>query len=194
MAWVASQDRSMSFDEFYQKYYNHAFKIAWITTGERQSAEDAVQQAFLELFDKYRNGLRLEDAARLISRVVTFRAIDQQRTKGRQPVPLDPIALINLVDNQISDDDLYDGSLEREELASLMRGWIDGLCPKHKQVIMMSYYDGMTDNEIAAALASPIGSIKTWLHRSKRNLRKKIIEDKKSSEYIGEREKNAGTR
>lgn len=46
--------------------------------------------------------------------------------------------------------------------------------PQHRQVILLKFFKDMTIPEIAASLDRPDGTIKSWLYRSLRSLRKKL--------------------
>ena len=47
--------------------------------------------------------------------------------------------------------------LDREELLAAL----DRLPPAQKQVIMMAYFQGLTQSEISAELSTPLGTVKT---------------------------------
>jgi RNA polymerase sigma factor (sigma-70 family) len=44
----------------------------------------------------------------------------------------------------------------------------------YRQVISMYYWDGFSYEEIAEIMERPIGTIRTWLHRAKQDLKKEL--------------------
>ena len=52
-----------------------------------------------------------------------------------------------------------------EDLQRLMR-CVDKLEPDRQQLVMLAYYNGLSREQLAAKLAKPVNTIKTWLRRS----------------------------
>ena len=45
------------------------------------------------------------------------------------------------------------------------RGGLDQLGGQQKECLMLAYYDGLTQEELAARLAAPLGTVKSWVRR-----------------------------
>lgn len=49
--------------------------------------------------------------------------------------------------------------------ASALTGCLEELSDTQRDTILLSYYRGMTHDELAQTLASPVGTIKSWIRR-----------------------------
>ena len=60
--------------------------------------------------------------------------------------------------------------LERRERLERLGIKLKGLAPEHRMVLVLRDVEGLTYEEIAAATAAPLGSVKARLHRARREL------------------------
>jgi RNA polymerase sigma-70 factor (ECF subfamily) len=63
-----------------------------------------------------------------------------------------------------------DQAAESQELAAL-QACLEGLSAEQRRAVLLSYYEGYTHSELAAKLATPIGTIKSWVRRGLQQLR-----------------------
>ncbi len=70
--------------------------------------------------------------------------------------------------------DTLDESYAKQEIQQLLKEALDQLKPIDKSVVVLSDLEGMSDKEIAAALAVTISAVKTRLHRARLFLRGKL--------------------
>jgi RNA polymerase sigma-70 factor, ECF subfamily len=61
-------------------------------------------------------------------------------------------------------------AIEREGMGRLER-CMEGLLEAERKSVMLAYYEGYTHPELAAALASPLGTVKSWVRRGLSKLR-----------------------
>lgn len=119
----------------------------------RPHAEDAVQEAFLQI---WRNAARF-DATRGSPRawmigIVRYRALDRIDAEGRY-----------------TDDSAMADSAAAEPVSIEDRGAL-GVClgelpEAWRQTIVFSYVEGYSHSEIAARTATPLGTVKSWIAR-----------------------------
>src|SRR3989442_15430190 len=60
---------------------------------------------------------------------------------------------------------------ERSERAAVLRAAVDGLSPKQRAAIVLHYYLGFKESEIATEVGRPLGTVKRWLHDARIRLR-----------------------
>jgi len=136
--------------------YGRAYRAAWLVLRDRQLAEDAVQEAFLRVW-RFRGSLPAGDAIRpWLYRVVVNTAIsslrhEQLRTE-REP----------LADSPSADRDPDEALLVAAALADL---------PEHLRVpVVLRYWVGLSEKEIATAIGRRPGTVKSRLHEARARL------------------------
>jgi len=56
------------------------------------------------------------------------------------------------------------------ELASAITAALSRLRPEYREVVVLRYQEGLTQPEIAQMLGLPAGTVKTYLHRARKEL------------------------
>ena len=140
-------------DALYRAHYESMVRLAGLLTGDFSIGEEIAQDAFARLVDA--RGVR-EPSAYLRATVVNLsrsrirRAVIARRHGAAQAVSfVDPASGPEGVPTQIT---------VRDELARLPR--------RQREAIVLRYYAGMSDGEIAEALGVTTGSVKTHIHRA----------------------------
>ena len=141
----------------YDRYSGVAFALAYRLLGERGSAEDVVQEAFLNVwrqgatYDTRRGTVRT-----WLLTIVHHRAIDQMRSvrskMGADTVIDDAMPLPAKEDTWT---EVMQG-LEHERVRQAMAT----LPPEQRQVVDLAYYGGFTHSEIAQRVGIPLGTVK----------------------------------
>ena len=151
----------------YDREGTRLFGIAMAILRDRPAASDAVQNAFLKLweraaqFDPTRG-----NAQAWIASIVRHAALDIARARGREQPTGDPA----LGDQPIEPDVIerlsadQDGTRLRECLAQL-----DG---RTQNFIVLAFVHGLSHAQIATRLDLPLGTLKTWIRRGLLSLRK----------------------
>jgi RNA polymerase sigma-70 factor (ECF subfamily) len=58
----------------------------------------------------------------------------------------------------------------RGELASAIGAALSRIRPDYREVVVLRYQEGLTQPEIAEILGLPAGTVKTYLHRARKEL------------------------
>ncbi len=173
--------------ELYDRHGDAIFRLAYRFLGDRQLAEEVLQETFLTLW----NRAELYDAsvASLRAWLMTIgrnRAVDRLRAIGRRPIS---VALSSV--GRAEDDDGADeralaggqlvgaGTLASDPEAGLEAGWLsetvravlDDMPEPERRAIELAYYEDLTQVEIAERLGWPLGTVKTRTRRALGRLR-----------------------
>jgi RNA polymerase sigma-70 factor (ECF subfamily) len=170
-----------AFAELVDLYKEKLYRLAYRYVGNRQEAEDIVQETFLRL---YKNLDRFDETLKFstwIYRIATNLCIDRLR-KRKASYSLDA---------DIGDGESADGysmlpsnemSPENQVLLSesqeLIRKAIDTLPEKYKSVIILRYLQDLSLQEIGDVLHMPVTTVKTRVHRGREYLRRKLEKGK----------------
>jgi RNA polymerase sigma-70 factor (ECF subfamily) len=143
--------------------------------GSREEAEEMVQDAFLKAYrnlDQFRGDAKFSTwLYRILYNLCITRVT---RRKGKMET-LDPEEDLSR-DLAVSDDTIsVQERMEHEELRGLMVSEIEKLPARLKSVVLLFYIQEMSYEEISAVTNTPLGSVKTYLHRGRNLLRKRLV-------------------
>ena len=143
-------------------------------TGEREGLEDMAQEAFLRLFralPHFRGEAQVSTFLyRIIVNVVNDEFRDRQR--ARMASPIDDEAVRGLAHTSAGPAVLA----ERAQMQQAVEEALLRLAPADQTILTLRYQEGKSYGEIAAILDSPMGTVKTHLHRARERLKTKIKE------------------
>jgi RNA polymerase sigma-70 factor (sigma-E family) len=133
---------------------------ARLLTGDHHRGEDLVQTALIKVYMKWG---RIDAPLPYARRALVNAHIDQTRRKwwGERPTETLPEPS---VPDEASD---RAASESRDELRRLLAG----LAPKERAVIVLRYYCDLSEQDTAATLGMPVGTVKSTCSRALARLR-----------------------
>lgn len=153
-------------ENLYQQHFSRVYRTAFFITGDHQSSEDIVQDAFLKAFA---NLHKLQDRQKFgswISVIASNCAVDLLR-KHKKLIISDNMEEFG----GEADDGNPSASWEKEENIREVRGALARLEPEDREILVLKYYNELSINEIASMLAAPPGTIKSRLFRARDKVR-----------------------
>lgn len=175
MARVAARDKR-ALEELYARHAGSALGLALRMLGERNSAEDLVQEAFWRVWRRAGTfELQRGQFAPWLLGIVHNLAIDEMRRRRVRPNPLSTDAtddaLLELPDR---DADVVETAFANVTAAQV-RAALAQLPDAQRQVVELAYYDGLTHQEIAARLNEPLGTVHTRARLALQRLREMLL-------------------
>jgi RNA polymerase sigma-70 factor, ECF subfamily len=153
----------------YEREAPRLLVVACRIVGRRDLAEDVVQDAFLQIWEKAGSFDADRGSARgWIHSVVRNRARRLRRTRLRHSA-IDDQVLLAIFDVL---DSTRDSRLPEE---CALRRYLGKLDPRKRASLILAYVDGCTHREIAEQLGVPIGTAKAWIRRSLITLRADLV-------------------
>lgn len=146
--------------------------VALRVTGNREHAEDVLQDAFVSLWNTagdYRAALSPPMA--WLGLIVRSRAIDflRRRTSERHLAgQSEDSAELERIDLDAADP--LDATMASEQAWALQQ-CLQHIDPKPREVLVLAYFRDLSHRELADRLALPVGTVKTWIRRSLEQLR-----------------------
>ncbi len=152
----------------YDVHRRSAFGLAYQLLGDRELAEEAVQDVFLAV---WRAGAKHDpekgSQRTWVLAMVRRRSIDIHRMRARKPVsPMDEGALEMQAATDLSVD--AERSIDRAEVYLAL----ETLPSSQREAIELAYFGGLSHTEIAATLHTPIGTIKGRIRLALDSLRR----------------------
>ena len=164
---IAAQNRD-AFSQFYDRYSPIVYSLALRMLRAQSDAEDLLQEIFLQVWRQATvySAERGSPEAWLIN-IARSRAIDKLRSirrRERSFVLTDDPAAAESPDN-------VETSAGESESKSVMNSALANLPEAQRRVLELAYFDGLSQSEIAARLAEPLGTVKTRMRSGIQRLR-----------------------
>jgi RNA polymerase sigma-70 factor (ECF subfamily) len=175
--------RRHEFEEVALPHFDALFNLALNLTRSRTEAEDLVQEAYLRafrFFDSYRPGTHIKA---WLFRILRNTFINRYRAAKIRPDEVDfakieanyertiDEAFLRRKPSQSPEDAVMDSVLDSEVQEALA-----SLPEEYRSVVLMALLEEMSYKEIAAALAVPLGTVMSRLHRGRRLLQAALLE------------------
>lgn len=152
----------------YDAHAAAAFGLALRITADRGTAEDVVQDAFLTLWRKAGFDPRRGSMRTYLLTIVRNRSVDRVRAASARP-PLGDAFHEDAPHPGTSD--LTAEQVEQRDTARRIRDALAGLPDAQRRAIELSYFGGLSQAEVAAALDEPLGTIKSRMRLGLERLR-----------------------
>jgi len=175
---LAQEGREAAYRELVRRYERPVFSLIFRMVRDREVSEDLAQDTFIKVLnhiDKYRPEFKLSS---WLFKIANNVAIDHLRKRQLDTISIDgsPHAMsaaeveatsFDVVARQESALD----EMEAKELGSAIERAIQKLRPEYRACIMLRHVEGRSYEEIAATLDLPLGTVKTYIHRARHQLR-----------------------
>ncbi len=177
---AAQQGHLPAFNQIILHYQSLAYNVAYRVMGDGDSASDTTQDAFVKAYQRI-NQYRGGSFKAWLLRIVTNTCYDALRARKRRPT----VSLENEVEGEESDPD-YDPRLidtaerpdafvMRKELAGVIQSAIGQLPEDQRTALILSDVEGMDYQEIADAMGTALGTVKSRLSRARAKMRDLLL-------------------
>jgi RNA polymerase sigma-70 factor (sigma-E family) len=159
-------EMDMTFDEFVDSRLPALLRYAVMLTGEPHTAQDLVQDTMIKVQLKWRKVIASTSPERYVRRMLTNAYIDLHRGSWLRRVvlradPVEPPAV----------NDHADASAERDQ----MWYWLSRLPRQQRAALVLRYYEGLSDAEIAEVLDCAVGTVRAHISRALATLREHVV-------------------
>ncbi|PYF78374.1 MULTISPECIES: sigma-70 family RNA polymerase sigma factor [Marinomonas] len=162
---VAQEDR-LAFSELYDATHRKLFGIVSRILKNQAASEEVLQEVYLKIWEKAESfDARVASPITWMATIARNRTIDEVR-KNKLPDSEADVDFDLIADDSMAPDDIFTKSQDLLKLETCL----DGLEPPRAQMIKAAYLDGLSRQELAERFKQPLGTIKTWLHRSIKQL------------------------
>jgi RNA polymerase sigma-70 factor (ECF subfamily) len=178
---LAQEGRDLAFRELVRRYERPVFSLVYRMVRDRELAEDLSQDAFIKVLnhiDRYSPEFKFSS---WIFKIANNVAIDHLRRRRLDTISMDgsPHAA-NAAEVEASTFDVaadQENALDEiasRELGTAIEAAIGQLRPEYRSCIMLRHVEGRSYEEIASTLDLPLGTVKTYIHRARHELRRAL--------------------
>lgn len=178
---LAQRGNEGAFRELIRRYERPVFSLIYRMVRDSAAAEDLAQDAFIKVLnhlDKYRPEFKFSS---WLFKIANNVAIDALRKRQLDTISMDgsphagSASEIEATSFELADDaESPLDELASRELGAIIEQAIAKLRPEYRNCIMLRHVEGRSYEEIAATLDLPLGTVKTYIHRARHQLREAL--------------------
>ena len=170
-AFLEGEERA--FQELVERYQTRLLNFIYRTVGDRERAEDLVQEVFIRIYRHLHRFDRSKKFSTWAYTIASNLAKNELRNRSRNPLVLfqtlrgtrneEEDRPLQFEDLQSRPDDLY----RKRHLRSLVEETVSQLPEHHRQVFVLRELEGKSYEEIAEITDCNLGTVKSRLNRAR---------------------------
>ncbi len=177
----ALQGRERAYREMLSRYERPVFSLVFRMVRDRSLAEDLSQETFVRAFQALESYNPSYKFSSWIFKIANNLTIDHLRRRTLDTVSLDggPDA-VSQEDQErtrltVTDPgESPEAFVENQELGSHIERAIATLRPEYRTAVLLRHVEGYSYEEIAEVMGVPLGTVKTFIHRARNELKGKL--------------------
>jgi len=163
MELIVAGDRQ-AFREIYDRYYKRIYLYAYRQLGEGEGAKEVANEVMLEI---WRGAKRFRGESKPSTWFFGIAVNKVRKAIKKRPPPHEDLETVGKkADDKSAQDDAIYGS----ELREKMQMAIKSLSREHREVLDMTYYQGLSIKEIAEIMGCPANTVKTRMFYARKRL------------------------
>lgn len=175
---LAVLGREAAYRELIRRYQRPVFSLIYRMVRDRELAEDLAQETFVKVLNAIESYRPEYKFSSWIFKIANNASIDHLRRRSLDTLSLDgsphaesseAIEATRLQISDSSEDPLAE--VANQELGVLIERAIGELRPEYRSCILLRHVEGRPYEEIAEILDLPLGTVKTYIHRARNELR-----------------------
>jgi RNA polymerase sigma-70 factor, ECF subfamily len=181
LATLAADGRESAYRELLVRYERPVFSLIYRMVRDRTLAEDLAQEAFIRAFNAIGSYKTSYKFSNWIFKIANNHTIDHLRKRKLDTISIhgsphattaDEVSQSQLVIE--SRDENPHEYVEHRELGGQIEEAIGELRTEYKTVVLLRHVEGYAYDEIAEIMELPLGTVKTYLHRARAELKKRL--------------------
>lgn len=177
----AREGHEAAFRELLGRYQRPVFSLIFRLVRDREQAEDLAQEAFIKVFNalgRYDPGYKFSS---WIFKIAHNTALDHVRKKAPAMLSLDGSPHASDGEEAgataftvVADDETPEEYTASREIGRALEHAIAQLRPEYRTAILLWHVEGRAYEEIAEIMHVPLGTVKTYIHRARHELRARL--------------------
>ncbi|MES1213152.1 MAG: RNA polymerase sigma factor [Singulisphaera sp.] len=159
--------------ELVARFERPVFALCYRMLGQREDAEDVTQESFVRALRSLKSWDNAREFAPWLMAIAGNRCRTLLAARARRPRAASEVERV---------EDTTPPPEAARHLAEEVERALAGIRPEYRQAFVMFHEQEMSYGEIAEAMGCPLGTIKTWVHRARREL----VEQLRTREVLSE--------
>lgn len=148
-------------DRYKKAIYYHCF----VLLHDEDKAEDIAQETFITAYYKLTSYDRSRKFSTWLFKIATNKCLNEMKHSKRT---------LNVDDEYFDTQHSHEQLLRADDTQDVHTA-ISKLRPEYQTIVKLYYFQGSSYEDISETTGKPIGTIKAWMNRAKRELRKELV-------------------
>jgi len=178
---LACEGRQRAFRELLTRYEKPVFSLVFRMVRDRERAEDVAQEAFVKAFNAIDTYDPRYKFSSWLFKIANNLAIDRLRKRE-----LDTVSIHGAPDARSNEDEERtsitlpstgespEEYVENRELGGQIEDAMGRLRPEYRTAVLLRHVEGHTYDEVAEIMDVPLGTVKTYIHRGRAELKEML--------------------
>lgn len=154
-------------EQIYEEKKQELFRFLYVILGDKQAAEDALQETFLKAYLHRSKYVEMQKEKSWLYKIARNTAYDMLRKRHRE-FPIEKNQIEDVIEKNVQHEEAYEHLLYMEMMERLNE--------LEREIVSLKIIAGMTHREIAKVLHMTTGSVKKRYERAINKLKKKYGE------------------
>ena len=176
-----AEDEVDLFARLLAAHQDKLYRVAYRMTGHHEDAQDLLQDALVEAYRSFKKFQRGTYFDKWLYRIMTNTFIDRQRHRKR-------VGRVESLDAPVMGDEGEAGPRDipdwtddpalrvlRDSYSEPLQKALDCLSPEFRMVLILSDVEEFSYEEISEMMDTPIGTVRSRLHRARAEVRQKLL-------------------
>ena len=178
---LARQGREAAYRELIGRYQRPVFSLIYRLVRDREKSEDLAQETFIKVLnalDRYDPTFKFSS---WIFKIAHNTSLDHLRKKEPVTLSLEGSPHAETAAEQessviqaLSTEETPEDYAASRELGATLEVAIAKLRPEYRTAIILCHVEGRPYEEIAETMGVPLGTVKTYIHRARNELKKEL--------------------
>jgi RNA polymerase sigma-70 factor, ECF subfamily len=156
-----------AFEVLVNRYLRRAFSVAYRLLGQKEDAEDLVQEAFMAVLQRIDTFQAGRPFAPWFFRILVNRGLNARKARSLRAVD-------DIPDTAAHHGPSPEREAERTELGERLRAAMERLPERQRTIVQLFDLEGMAGPEIAEILEISDGTVRWHLHEARKTLRQAL--------------------
>ena len=156
-----------AYDILVTRHMKRAYSVAYRLLGQREDAEDLVQDAFLTALEKIDTFQKGRNFSPWFYRILVNRGLNSRKSRSLRRMDALPPEIVDASRSPLRD-------TERAELREKLKASLETLPPRQKSIVELFELEGFSSLEIAEVLGLSDGTVRWHLHQARAKLREAL--------------------
>ncbi len=179
----SDHNQHASFDALIRPHLDRLYRLSYRLAGNKHDAEDLFQDVLIKVYPRIDELIEIEEPGSWLCRVMYNHFIDNRRRFAR-------LRLVALTEDQLPGKSLdtlpgnLDPARDAEQRDNIMQleNALNTLSDEHRLVVMLHDCEGYKLKEIQYVTGTPVGTLKSRLHRARARLQEILVVDGTNSD------------
>lgn len=170
--WAGSGREAQTFEEYAVTAWPSLYRCAYLLSGQHSDAEDLAQQTLLKAYRSWDRVVAANSRAAYLRRMLTNTYLSARRPKNRQLE-----LLTDAPPEPLPGEGGAAGASGGTDVRMSLWPHVKSLPPRQRAVVVLRYYEDLSEEEIADTLGCSRGTVKSTAHKALKALRARLDQD-----------------